>query len=468
MRYRKVLSRRTLLRGAGTVALGLPFIEEMSSRSVWAAPADPPVRCITIFFGLGVSNGFTSRGYGGPLEPLKPFENRIAIFRRGDMSQARGGEVHVEGGPCIFVGAKRANYTPAHASIDQVFRRQLHPDGVPTPIGTMATGFWFREGFTPQPLRCWNEDGSRVMYPIKSPSALFDALFGSFMPTAPSGGTANADALREARFKKSVLDTVLAQYKNYTGSSSPLSTGSRVKLQNHFDSLRQLEAKVAQIDLGAMGVPEAPPSACTVPAKPTDPAIGVSWTFKGGTGDGAPIMDIGLFSQVCHLQADLFAAALRCDLFRFGNLMIESAGGHFRFRGTHRFLGKSFTFGGTSQHDGYFHTGNAAGKEATAHLFFSKIAYALARFDDKAFLESNGKTVFDNSVFVIGSEVGDNHSLADVFHAVAGGGGRFRPGFYDQRVNCADVYNSVLAAYKIGYVMAPQYYAKQPIAGLLA
>ena len=38
MKYSRVLSRRTLLRGAGTVVIGLPFLEEMRVRSVYAAP----------------------------------------------------------------------------------------------------------------------------------------------------------------------------------------------------------------------------------------------------------------------------------------------------------------------------------------------------------------------------------------------------------------------------------------------
>ena len=36
MRYRNVMSRRTLLRGAGTVAIGLPFLDEMRIQSAFA------------------------------------------------------------------------------------------------------------------------------------------------------------------------------------------------------------------------------------------------------------------------------------------------------------------------------------------------------------------------------------------------------------------------------------------------
>ena len=56
MKYSRVLSRRTLLRGAGTVVIGLPFLEEMRVRSVYAAPGQAPVRAIDIFFGEGMPN----------------------------------------------------------------------------------------------------------------------------------------------------------------------------------------------------------------------------------------------------------------------------------------------------------------------------------------------------------------------------------------------------------------------------
>jgi len=38
---RKVINRRAFLYGAGTIAIGLPFLEGLPERSAWAANAQP-------------------------------------------------------------------------------------------------------------------------------------------------------------------------------------------------------------------------------------------------------------------------------------------------------------------------------------------------------------------------------------------------------------------------------------------
>jgi len=38
---RKVINRRAFLYGAGTIAIGLPFLEGLPERSAWAANAHP-------------------------------------------------------------------------------------------------------------------------------------------------------------------------------------------------------------------------------------------------------------------------------------------------------------------------------------------------------------------------------------------------------------------------------------------
>ena len=46
----KVLDRRTLLRGAGGITIGLPFLEIMSRPRTAAAQAQPPIKRLIIFF----------------------------------------------------------------------------------------------------------------------------------------------------------------------------------------------------------------------------------------------------------------------------------------------------------------------------------------------------------------------------------------------------------------------------------
>ena len=67
------ISRRTVLKGVGTVAIGLPLLEEMLASSALAAPQNAiPTRAFNVFFGLGIPAPLQNEGFGGVLEPLKP------------------------------------------------------------------------------------------------------------------------------------------------------------------------------------------------------------------------------------------------------------------------------------------------------------------------------------------------------------------------------------------------------------
>ena len=81
-------------------------------------------------------------------------------------------------------------------------------------------------------------------------------------------------------------------------------------------------------------------------------------------------------------------------------------------------------------------------------------------------VEPNGRTVLDNSL-VVGTEYRRNHDASDVFHAVVGGGGRFNPGWYDQRILPSDVYHQALVAYGVDSGIPERWagYAPTEIAG---
>ena len=67
------LNRRTLLKGLGTVSVGLPLLEEMiTANALGAALAKVPVRAFNVFFGLGIPAPLQTEGFDDVLEPLKP------------------------------------------------------------------------------------------------------------------------------------------------------------------------------------------------------------------------------------------------------------------------------------------------------------------------------------------------------------------------------------------------------------
>ena len=68
----KTINRRTMLKGVGSISIGLPLLEEMIQPAVAAAKADVPIRAFNIFFGLGIPAPLQAEGFDDVLEPLKP------------------------------------------------------------------------------------------------------------------------------------------------------------------------------------------------------------------------------------------------------------------------------------------------------------------------------------------------------------------------------------------------------------
>ncbi|MEL6346273.1 MAG: DUF1552 domain-containing protein, partial [Myxococcota bacterium] len=419
MRYRKSFDRRTFLRGLGTVAIGLPFLECMRTRSVWAGDEEPPIRCLTLFFGLGVPKAMQQEGWDGPLGPLEPFADKLAMYRNVDMSEA-GGSGHPPGGTSVFVGqGGPSKARAAGPSIDQLIKREIYPDGAPTPLQTLAVGQFFRRSHgLYQRIRCWAEDGSRAVEPIEAPSALFDRLFGT-------EDTSDQDAAaRRARLRRSVLDTVLPDYQRLKSDAGGLSATSRARVSDHLDQVRSLERRLFEV--------EDTLRECTIPLEPAEPDL--PYGTAGATEYDAVQVDASAFQDAWRLNVDLYVMALRCDLVRFGNLMFESSGGHTAFRGTHRANGETYSFRSEASDHNNWHEGRTNHIWWHSHFFQTNIAYALAALDDPDWVEANGGTLLDNLLLVLGTETGTNHDMNGVFHAIGGGAGRFRlgGGFHDE------------------------------------
>jgi hypothetical protein len=255
--------------------------------------------------------------------------------------------------------------------------------------------------------------------------------------------------------KRSVLDSVIGEYKHFTGDASPLGAESKAKLSVHLDNIRSVEQRLAP---GEEMVDEMVDS-CKPPAGVTDPGMNVPYDLdQGGAGGSAPIVQHADFAAAFQLQGELMALALRCDVLRFGSMVFVGSGCHVGLRGTYSALGDSVNFTqdlpGTSPHDAYFHNNRWDKCRLHAHYCVSNIAGALKSFDDPMYLEANGKSVLDNTLVVIGTDYGGGgnttgHVPEGVFHAIAGGNGHFKPGFYDKVYNIIDLYETAMKPYGI-------------------
>jgi len=248
---RKILHRRTFLRGAGGVLVGLPFLEEMRPRSVRAQDAEPPMRLITLFFGLGVARDESTKQFAGPLEPYEPLASKMAFFTNLEAKQSHdfgSGEPHFKVGDVVFVGdPQKREYEASGPSLEQIAKKTLHPDGVPTLLGSKSIGMWFRTGSVSQYTRHWNQDGSPGERPERRPTRIFEQMFGTLTAETPSGDTDPA-LVKERHVKRSVLDAVIGEYQHYTSDASPLGAESKAKLAVHLDNIRSVEMRLAPVE----------------------------------------------------------------------------------------------------------------------------------------------------------------------------------------------------------------------------
>ena len=451
-RPQSLISRRLLLRGAGTIAVGLPFLEEFVAPARASEGDEVPCRLFTLSFGLGIEESMQLEQFDGPLQPLQAFADQAAFFTNVDAGPlAASGTPHFSTGAATFTGVpQRPEANDYHAggpSMDQVMKRALHPMGVPNvSLPELSVGLWSRTGAVSQFTRQWNFDGSPGMRPERRPSAVFTALFGSFEPPSEEGPT--PEQLRRNHVNRSVLDSVMGQYDSLMGPNSPLGSASKARVENHLAAIRDVELQLAPPDDGGITLQ------CEVPT-PADFEDPAGYSFydaaDGATGSGAPLLDWQVANDVMSRLGRLMALAASCDALRFGSMVCIGAGGHVRFEGSYEALGETIDFGQTfgtgTPHDRIFHDYDAPAIRLYQHFSISQLAHMLSAMQD--ITEVNGKTLLENSLILMGTEYGENHSASHAFHAVIGGGGRFNPGWYDQALIPSDVYHQSLEAYGV-------------------
>ena len=129
-------TRRHLLRGAGSIAIGLPFLEEFMPIAKAEADDGTPCRLFTMSFGLGIERAMQLEQFSGPLQPLAPFAEKAAMFTSVDGGPlSASGTPHFSTSAATFTGVPQqgdgGNYQAGGPSMEQVMKRALHPAGVP-------------------------------------------------------------------------------------------------------------------------------------------------------------------------------------------------------------------------------------------------------------------------------------------------------------------------------------------------
>ncbi|HET6284926.1 MAG TPA: DUF1552 domain-containing protein [Polyangia bacterium] len=401
----KRMSRRAVIRGAGGVVIGLPFLEAMRPGRARAADASPK-RFISWFSGngqmpvywypTGTETNFT---LNAAHKPLEPYQSKLILF---DGVKNDAGKDPVYGGHqgahasaitgVPFVNPKSfGTMRPGGPSLDQLIADKI---GGATKIKSVQTGVNpGHDGGDPlQVVSSWRS-ATELLPQMGKPSELFDYLF---MDGAPAGTPQNpmtADNLRKRR--KSILDMAAGRF---TTLRARVGTDDKARLDSHLTSIREVEKQVLAMQ---------PQVACTVPNRPAD-------TFDSLAGNSFTPLTGSNLPAWAKVNMDMMVLALACDLTRVASWMWVAMGtGPVTFS----------WLGHTNTHHNFAH-GNAVKPLTEINAWFStQLAYVMDSLDKHP--DVAGGTMLDNTLILWWNELGNGsaHTVNPAPYVLAGGAG---------------------------------------------
>lgn len=407
-------SRRSLVKSLAGLSLasGLPLPLFSNLPKVYGQIGSenaPPKRLILFYSPNGTKKELwrpshepgVLRQMGPILNALTPFKDRITLFDGIDLKAALEGPggPHQRGMASLFSGAvitegdfvggdgRKAGWGGG-ITVDQMIAQHI---GNTTPFRSLELGVRVVE----------NMPRGRISYggpnmplpPENNPAQVYQRLFS---------GAQEPEILTQRRLRRrqSVLDLALDDFRKL---ESKLDARDRAKLQQHAQSLRELERRLAIS--GAQG------GLCQSQEPPLINEI----------------MSENYFDVVARQQIDLLVSAFACDQTRVGSLQCSTAVNACRFS----FLEPSVSNEGHSlSHSGDSNESMQPQWERTLTWYAELFAYLLTKLD--AIPEGEG-TLLDNTLVLWGNEIsrGNTHDLTDIPFVMAGGaGGSIRTGQY--------------------------------------
>jgi hypothetical protein len=299
------LNRRAVLRGAGTVAIALPWLEIMRPERAQAAPG-PAKRFVGVFTPggtvlenwrpTGSEQAFTLSPI---LKPLESVQSNLLVLDGIDMKSAIG-EQNQAGLIAWLTGARQSGngQFATGPSLDQVLKSRMS-------LGTLkslelavrwGTG---RSGGLPSPINIASYADTPTFDPVAprlDPVQIWQDLFGAVPAESP-----------EQAWRRSILDGVR---RRYTTLAQQLGAQDRQRLEEHLERIRELEQRLATMTCSA---PE------LVDTSDYDPTAGLS-TDGSGNSLPNPVTDAAI-PKVGKLMIDMLVMALSCDLTSVATLL---------------------------------------------------------------------------------------------------------------------------------------------------
>ncbi len=424
------LNRRTLLRGAGSVAIALPWLEAMEPVRAQAAPTTAQ-RFLAVYQPGGTvrekwlpTGTETAPVLGTILTPLAPILPKLLIVDGLNMSCAVG-EQHQAGIIGWLTGTSQSLSASGYStgpSLDQAIASLIAGTRVKRSIEIAIRWATGKSHGLVSPINAANfedDDQHSPIPPRIDPQQIWQDLFGSIAAEPGSD-----EAARLAR-KKSILDYVDRRYANL---SARLGAADKQKIDQHLTKIREIEQGLNA--LPPMTQTCVPPT--LVDTSDYDPTSGLNSADDGSIQDTTTDAAI---PKVGKLMMDMMVMAMACDITAVGSLQWSDTEAKHTFpwlglMDHHHFY----------QHDGGFRPVEC---EQIAIWYSEQHLYLLQAMDA---IDMGGHTLLDESVVFFGSELQEppSHAKNDMPFLLAGGGGGLKGGRWLQ--NGGKAHNDLLSA----------------------
>jgi hypothetical protein len=256
---RKALNRRTFLRGVGTAAIGLPFLDAMAPAFASSTMADPPVRMAFFYLPNGMImdawNPTVTEGklteLPRTLKPLEPYKDDILHLGNLTHNTGRalldgaGDHGRCSGSYLTGIQVKKSLVDiRAGVSFDQLVANEI---GGKTRFPSLELGMddARQAGDCDSGYSCaytnnlaWRSE-TQPLPPTLNPRALFERLFGTGQPMTP------AEKVRQNKYRRSILDFVTDDTHKLEGSLGPT---DRRKLDEYLSAIREVERQIQRAE----------------------------------------------------------------------------------------------------------------------------------------------------------------------------------------------------------------------------
>ena len=397
---KKHLSRRTVLRGAGT-ALALPLLDAMipAGMALAETAANPKPRFVGCFVPHGMAPGYWVPRTEGPFDatlpfngkPLEPFRAQTVVLsglhsRSAEPPPGATGADHWVA--AAFMCANKPRKTAGSdvyvgTTIDQIIaqkigRENLMPSMQLAVEDPGANSSNCGEGYSCAYTNTISWSSPTDPLPMElNPQVVFERMFGD-------GSTVELRAKRRRR-DRSILDSLTGSLSRLRNESS---ASDRVRLDNYTENVREIERRLEI----AMRASTVAPADLSVP-------VGVPQTFD----------------EHIKLQFDLLALAFQADITRVGTLLFARD-----------LTGR--TYPESEAPTAGFHGASHHGEDPRRIAELSKInqyhvkmlAHLIANL---ARTQDGDGTLLDHSLVLYGSNMGNSnqHVHYDVPHVLVGG-----------------------------------------------